>query len=453
MEPNSRACSPLPQTGHWSSRRHCLFTLGASAWAVSASAASADGWGAADTPKGSASPLSGPKARLERLTTWLELNLGLIRRYEQNALRAGRSLSYLAAGLQLAWDSAETEPEFKHGAAAALRAVCAERAAHAGALALLAHLYPRAPAVSLSVHAAQLNEAAGDLPANLAAWADAAGQRVAQGLMRRSLLDGADARWTPALRPAAFEGIWQPTYPMFAVVPLEGMAPSWQPWAPVGAGRYVPPQAPRPGSVAHAAETREVWQVAAQLSAEHRARAEWWNLDAGSVTPAGVWMKLALALLSEADALTSAPAEQGARVANDLARQADGELARAGRGLRMLRELTAAMHDANIASWTIKLRDWSERPVTAVRRELDPQFVPVVTTPGHPSYVSGHATLSAAAAAVLAHHLPQHRASLMQRAQEAADSRLWGGIHFRSDNEEGLKLGASVAADVLRGLG
>jgi hypothetical protein len=436
-------------------------SLGISALSASASAASGDQRTAKDADRLSGQALSGPAVRLDRLQTWFELNLGLIRQNEQNALRAGRSLSYVAAGLQSAWGSAESAPEFKHGPAAALRASCAERAAHAGALALLMHFYPRANHVQLSAHAARLNlaihELAGKaLPAKLTAWADTAGHRVAQGLIRRSLLDGADARWTPALRPAAFEGIWQPTYPMFAVVPLEGMAPSWQPWARVGAGRYVPPQAVRPGSEAHAAQTREVWQVAASLSAEHKASAEWWNLDAGSVTPAGVWMKLAMALVNGPGTLALPPggsSAQGGGADIDTARVADGEFARTVRGLCLYRELTAAMHDANIACWAIKLRDWSERPVTAIRRDLDTKFVPVVTTPGHPSYVSGHATLSAAAAAVLAHHLPQHRSSLMQRAQEAAESRLWGGIHFRDDNEEGLKLGDSVAADVLGGLG
>jgi hypothetical protein len=37
-------------------------------------------------------------------------------------------------------------------------------------------------------------------------------------------------------------------------------------------------------------------------------------------------------------------------------------------------------------------------------------------------------------------------------AQEAAMSRLWGGIHFRSDNNEGLRLGTAVGQDVIASL-
>jgi hypothetical protein len=107
------------------------------------------------------------------------------------------------------------------------------------------------------------------------------------------------------------------------------------------------------------------------------------------------------------------------------------------------------MHDAFIACWQIKYRDWSERPITAIRRMLDPTFVPLLVTPGFPAYVSGHATISAAAAGVLSRLVPRLADDFEKQAEEAAMSRLWGGIHFRCDNEEGLRLGRSVAKDVL----
>lgn len=114
--------------------------------------------------------------------------------------------------------------------------------------------------------------------------------------------------------------------------------------------------------------------------------------------------------------------------------------------------VAVAMHDAFVACWRIKMRDWSERPITAVRRMFDPAFVPLLVTPGFPSYVSGHATVSAAASAVLAQFFPLRAAFFERSAEEAAASRLWGGIHFTSDNEEGLRLGRSVGRDVLRAL-
>ena len=116
--------------------------------------------------------------------------------------------------------------------------------------------------------------------------------------------------------------------------------------------------------------------------------------------------------------------------------------------LNVLATLSVAIQDAFIASWKIKFRDWSERPITTIRRDLDKDFAPVLVTPGFPGYVSGHATVSAAAAHVLSGFWPARAAAYADMAHEAAMSRLWGGIHFRSDNEQGLLLGDAVGLEV-----
>jgi len=82
--------------------------------------------------------------------------------------------------------------------------------------------------------------------------------------------------------------------------------------------------------------------------------------------------------------------------------------------------------------------------VTAIRRELDPSFLPYIVTPPFPSYVSGHSTTSGAASTVLAVRFPGDARRLRAWAEEAAVSRLYGGIHFRSANETGLALGRRV---------
>jgi hypothetical protein len=79
---------------------------------------------------------------------------------------------------------------------------------------------------------------------------------------------------------------------------------------------------------------------------------------------------------------------------------------------------------------------------------------PAGRPPPFPSYVSGHAAVSSAAAEVLAAYFPEQADEWRAAADEAAMSRLYGGIHFRSDNEEGLRLGRRVGRRVLeRGLG
>jgi len=97
------------------------------------------------------------------------------------------------------------------------------------------------------------------------------------------------------------------------------------------------------------------------------------------------------------------------------------------------------MTDAFVCCWDAKYAYWSERPITA-----DPTLAVLIPTPPFPSYTSGHATISVAAASVLGHLFPADAADLAARAQEAAASRLWAGIHFAIDNETGAGGGAMV---------
>ena len=103
------------------------------------------------------------------------------------------------------------------------------------------------------------------------------------------------------------------------------------------------------------------------------------------------------------------------------------------------------------------------RPVTAIRAaetdgnhatEPDPGWLPLLVTPPFPDYTSGHSTFSGAAAAVLSlfYGMPNIRFSttsdgvprgrrsfrgFLQAAREAALSRMYGGIHFRSQTKMG----------------
>jgi hypothetical protein len=81
--------------------------------------------------------------------------------------------------------------------------------------------------------------------------------------------------------------------------------------------------------------------------------------------------------------------------------------------------------------------------------QADPAITTPVGLPNFPSYVSGHATFSGAAAEVLGQLFPAERQQLRAMAEEAAMSRLYGGIHYRFDNERGLELGRKIAAFAL----
>ncbi|HMI30477.1 MAG TPA: phosphatase PAP2 family protein, partial [Candidatus Limnocylindrales bacterium] len=66
-----------------------------------------------------------------------------------------------------------------------------------------------------------------------------------------------------------------------------------------------------------------------------------------------------------------------------------------------------------------------------------------------PSYTSGHSTISAAAAKVMGEVFPAEADFFQEQAEEAAMSRLYGGIHFRHDNEQGTFVGAIIGDRVV----
>jgi PAP2 superfamily len=117
--------------------------------------------------------------------------------------------------------------------------------------------------------------------------------------------------------------------------------------------------------------------------------------------------------------------------------------------------LNAAMFDAFVACWRSKYAYWTPRPYMRLSGRT-PMFTTVVTTPNFPSYTSGHSTVSGAAAVVLAALFPEEAAYFHGQAEEAAASRLWGGIHFQHDNDEGLAVGRKIgqkAAQLMRHAG
>ncbi len=174
----------------------------------------------------------------------------------------------------------------------------------------------------------------------------------------------------------------------------------------------------------YAAETGEVLAVQRALTAAQKKLADDWNLDLGTLTPAGVWVEH---LLGDA-----------------------------AFGALTLRQQTAclslvatAMHDAFVACWKVKFKWWTERPVTAIRKQRDADFLPYLVTPPFPSYVSGHATVSGAATTALSALFRANAAHYRSAAAAAAVSRLYGEIHFRSDDDEGLRLGQLVGQAAL----
>ncbi|HKH93717.1 MAG TPA: vanadium-dependent haloperoxidase, partial [Gemmatimonadaceae bacterium] len=110
--------------------------------------------------------------------------------------------------------------------------------------------------------------------------------------------------------------------------------------------------------------------------------------------------------------------------------------------VRVLALLNVASSDALIACFEAKYHYWTIRPSQA---DTTLALADSVSLPNFPSYPSGHACSAGAFDGVLGHFLPQDRAAFTRIAEEQAMSRLYGGIHYRFDNDVGLAVGRAVA--------
>src|SRR6202042_3060366 len=109
------------------------------------------------------------------------------------------------------------------------------------------------------------------------------------------------------------------------------------------------------------------------------------------------------------------------------------------RWARNMALLNMSLMDAGIVCWATKYYYFNPRPT-----QMDGSIKTLTGIPNFPSYISGHSTFSGAAATILGYLIPANAAKYNAMAQEAALSRLLGGIHFRTDCEIGLTVGENV---------
>jgi hypothetical protein len=97
--------------------------------------------------------------------------------------------------------------------------------------------------------------------------------------------------------------------------------------------------------------------------------------------------------------------------------------------------------DAYIAAHDTKYTYWHLRPSMA-----DPTIVPFIPLPNHPAYVSNAAIIASAAAVLVGAMFPQEAAYWQYLGEEAGLSRIYGGIHYPSDERVGNQMGKSIGA-------
>jgi hypothetical protein len=143
---------------------------------------------------------------------------------------------------------------------------------------------------------------------------------------------------------------------------------------------------------------------------------------------------------------------------------------------RLFAMLSMATADSQIVGFAEKYKNPHWRPITAIRAagglgnpvlKADPEWEPLLGTPPHPEYPSAHAIFSGAAEGVLTRFfgsdavqasvtfpplfgVTRTYARFSQITEEVENARVWGGIHFRSANRDGIAMGRRIAEIVVR---
>lgn len=286
-----------------------------------------------------------------------------------------------------------------------------------------------------------------DVPADVLARSEAHGRAVAEYILAWSADDGGAVIETLGF-PQDYEltkgpSHWVPT--SLIALQQKPLLPNWgknRTFAmPEGASCALPsyPDYSEAKDSQFYKEAFEVYEAKQNLTPERRAIARFWADDAMlSMTPPGHWISIALQILNRD------------KVGLD-------------KSVDTLARLGVAVADGFIGCWQAKYQYDLIRPISYIRRVIDPKWEPLLNTPPFPEYPSGHSTQSGAAAAVLANLFGENFAfedktgshaglaarnfpSFRAAADDAGISRLYGGIHFRSAIERGLEQGRCIGA-------
>jgi hypothetical protein len=336
----------------------------------------------------------------------------------------------------------------RHEGRASARAAAAQ-AAHD----VLAAINPAA----IATYDTELARQLGSNPSSSVRRGAELGARVAQEVLTWRQHDGWVVKEFPAYAEALLPGRYQPTppnNPSPAFTHLQHAAPM----ALRSATEYLPPPPPLLTSARYATDFNEVKLIGKSDSSTRTAE---------QTATARLWAGIATTGTGTASNFLSI----WNNIARDLARERNLSAVETA---RLFALLNVSIHDGVQTSQAGKFvyRLW--RPVTAIRAaesdlnpatDTDPGWLPLLTTPPYPSYVGNMATIGASAARALqlvfgSNDIPvtatwrqsgglpdvSHRFDgFCQVAEEQANSRVYGGLHYRFDNQAGQQLGRKVA--------
>jgi uncharacterized repeat protein (TIGR01451 family) len=273
------------------------------------------------------------------------------------------------------------------------------------------------------------------------------GETIGMEVFMYSMTDGGHRGYTrnvPAgyVTPVGY-GLWEPTAPAFQAIPVQPYWGNNRTFDPENNGNLIP--GPHlffdtlVGSQFYQA-VKEVYDITTNLSTEQSNIAKFWADGGGTITPPGHSMFLVNKLIKEEGENLEFAA-----------------IAYAKAGM--------AVSDAFVNCWKTKYAYNLMRPITYIRKYIDPAWSPLIGTPPFPEYTSGHSTQSGAICAVMeslygsskafvdnlygtSYGGPRSYPNFEAAAYEAAISRLYGGIHYQFSNTLGVEVGKSVGSNI-----
>jgi hypothetical protein len=235
------------------------------------------------------------------------------------------------------------------------------------------------------------------------------GRVIGRKVVEYAGTDRTDTVWTGSVPSGP--GFWTGVNPGFAA------AAQWKPWFLASASEFRPPAPPRHDSAERAAEVAEL-KAFVPRTFNQNASGFYWQTVEGVHT---FWFDLIHRGLFETGLDANPP-----------------------RAARAYALMGMVQYDSHIASNDGKFFYWTIRP-----SQQDPALTTVFPTPNFPSYPSNHSTHSSARAEIVAYLFPHLAEYARKKGEEAGLSRLWSGIHFRSDHVAGEALGRAVAGKLI----
>lgn len=253
----------------------------------------------------------------------------------------------------------------------------------------------------------------------------------------------------PRYTPLGTDGTWYPTPPGY-FPPVEPYFHTIRPFTLDSSAQFKP-EPPVPFSEDIDSEffrmTMEVYEV--DMSRENREIAAFWDCNPFALQDNGHLM-VGMKKIS--------PGAHWMGIADIACQQAGLDFQKS---LEIQTMVAIGLMDGFLACWDEKFRSNRIRPETVIRKYIDPNWVPLLQTPPFPEYLSGHSTISSTAAVILTHYFGdnfsysdtvEERFGLAARqyesfahaAEEAAISRLYGGIHFMDAITRGQTQGTAV---------